>query len=193
MKLCAIKHLNATYAECLRDIGLEDEARKLAYPIAEYSTYHRICQTMAGEEISRAYAFGNDPKRHVSELITISFGRSLIISGQGDYAEASPCSIASLPQSQLEPLLVRYATCKGFQSRFDTKFWSFKQDQQTGQVESIIEDLITSQKSIVRSKYLCGADGAGSTIVRDLELPLHDMSPGGLSINLLVEADMVGY
>lgn len=44
---------------------------------------------------------------------------------------------------------------------------------------------------MVRSKYLCGADGAGSRIVRELQLPLHNMPGGGLSINLLVEADMV--
>ena len=53
------------HIECLRDIGLEYDARKVAHPIAEYSTYHRICKTMAGEEFSRAYTFGNDPKRHV--------------------------------------------------------------------------------------------------------------------------------
>lgn len=57
--------LTNTYAECLRDIGLEWDARKVAHSISEYSTYQRICKTMAGEEISRAYTFGNDPKRHV--------------------------------------------------------------------------------------------------------------------------------
>ncbi len=60
-----ILNLTNTYVECLRDIGLEDDARKVAHPIAEYSTYQRICKTMAGEEFSRAYTFGNDPKRHV--------------------------------------------------------------------------------------------------------------------------------
>ena len=112
---------------------------------------------------------------------------------QGDYAEASPCEIASLPQSRLEPILVRYATQNGFRTRFDTKLLSFTQDQETDRVESIIEDLITGHKSTVRSKYLCGADGAGSRIVRELQLPLHNFPGGGLSINLLVEADMVRF
>lgn len=112
---------------------------------------------------------------------------------QGEYAEASPCEIASLPQSRLEPILVRYATQNGFRTRFDTKLLSFTQDQETDRVESIIEDQITGQKSTVRSKYLCGADGAGSRIVRELQLPLHNLPGGGLSINLLVEADMVRY
>ena len=57
----------------------------------------------------------------------------------------------------------------------------------------MIEDLITGQKTTVRSKYLCGADGAGSRIVRELQLPLHKLPGGGLSINLLVEADMVRF
>lgn len=110
---------------------------------------------------------------------------------KGDYAEASPCVIASLPQSRLEPILVKYAAQNGFQNRFDTKLLSFEQEEQTGRIESVIEDLITKQKILVRSKYLCGADGASSRIVQDLQLPLHDLPGGGLSINLLVEADMV--
>lgn len=147
---------------------------------------------MAGEEFSRAYTFGNDPKRHVRNPpypTSVQFFSD--ISGKGDYAEASPCTIASLPQSRLEPILVRYATQNGFQSRFDTKLLSFGQDGKSGGIESMIEDLITKQRILVRSKYLCGADGAGSRIVRELQLPLHGMPGGGLSINLLIEADMV--
>ena len=53
------------YAECLRDIGLEAKAREVAFPVAEYSTYTRFCKTLAGEEVYRAYVFGNDPHRHV--------------------------------------------------------------------------------------------------------------------------------
>lgn len=87
--------------------------------------------------------------------------------------------------------MVRYAAQNGFQNRFDTKLLSFEQDEKIGRIESVIEDLITQQKILVRSKYLCGADGASSRIVRGLQLPLHNLPGGGLSINLLVEADMV--
>ena len=87
---------------------------------------------------------------------------------------------------------MRYATQNGFLSRFNTRLLSFEQDEKTGGIESLVEDLITKQKVLVRSKYLCGADGAGSRIVRKLQLLLQDMPGGGLSINLLVEADMVG-
>ena len=91
----------------------------------------------------------------------------------------------------MEPILVNYATQNGFQHRFDTELLSFEQDEKTGRLESVIEDLITKQKILVRSKYVCGADGASSRIVRDLQLPLHNLPGGGLSINLLIEADMV--
>ena len=97
-------------------------------------------------------------------------------------------TVANLPQSRLEPILVRYAAQNGFRNRFDTKLLSFEQDGKIGRIESVAEDLIAKQKILVRSKYRCGADGASSTIVRELQLPLHNLPGGGLSINLLVEA-----
>ena len=54
-----------TTKECLHDIGLEYDARKVGRSISEYLTYQRICKTMAGEELSRAYTFDNDPKSRV--------------------------------------------------------------------------------------------------------------------------------
>lgn len=68
---------------------------------------------------------------------------------------------------------------------------SFDDKGEVGPVESVVEDLLTQKKTLIRSKYLCGADGANSTVVRELQLPLHDTSNGGLAINVLVEADMV--
>lgn len=53
------------FTECLREIGLEAKAQEVAYPVSEYSTYTRFCKTLAGEEIYRAYVFGNDPHRQV--------------------------------------------------------------------------------------------------------------------------------
>ncbi|KAF2158987.1 hypothetical protein M409DRAFT_30522 [Zasmidium cellare ATCC 36951] len=163
-------YTNMAAFECLRAIGLEEDAKKVAYPISQFSTYHRICKSLAGEEIYRAYAFGNDPHRH------------------GDYSDASPCEIMSLPQRELEPILIRYATQNGFVCRFDTELAAFQQHED--HVESTIIDLVTGNQTLVRSKYLCGADGASSKVVRELDLPMNDRKGGGLSINLLVEADL---
>ena len=68
---------------------------------------------------------------------------------------------------------------------------SFTDKGDTGGVESIVEDLLTRKKTLIRSKYLCGADGATSTIARELQLPLHDTPNGNLAINVHLEADMV--
>lgn len=165
-------YTNMAAFECLRDISLEDEARRVAHPVSKFSTYHRICKSLAGEEIFRAYTFGNDPHRH------------------GDYADASPCEIMSLPQSRLEPILIRYASRNRFPVRFNTSLLGFKQLPDAGGVESTILHNSTMLKTLVRSKYLCAADGASSMIVRELELPLHELPGGGLSINLHVEADL---
>lgn len=62
----------------------------------------RWCASMAGEEYARVHAWGHDPLR------------------RGDYEAASPCATADLPQTLLEPLLVRTAAHGGFRVRFDT-------------------------------------------------------------------------
>lgn len=111
------------------------------------------------------------PKDMYAANRNLPFVQSILtISERGDYAEASPCIIASLPQSRLEPIVVRYAAQNGFQNRFDTKLLSFEQDEKIGRIESVVEDLITKQEILVRSKYLCGADGASSRIARELQL-----------------------
>jgi len=55
--------------ECLRDIGLEERALELSHTIHEYSTYNRICKSLVGDELMRAFTFGNNPNRHVGKLI----------------------------------------------------------------------------------------------------------------------------
>lgn len=157
--------------ECLRDIGLEEDCRKLSSSI-ELCLYQRLCTSMAGEEISRAFMFGNDPMRH------------------GDYVEASPCESADLTQTQLEPILLRYATQNGFRLRFDSEFITFTENEKTGMIESIVRDLGTGIDFLVRSRYLCGADGANSSIVQQLQLPLHTEPFQGLALNVFVEADL---
>ena len=58
--------------ECLRDLGIEEACRKVATPIQKVP-YHRLCTSMAGEEMSRAFAYENDPRRRVSETLAIHF------------------------------------------------------------------------------------------------------------------------
>lgn len=109
---------------------------------------------------------------------------------QGDYELASPSEPLDLPQTLLEPLLIRYATLNGFKCRWDTKFLSFVEDAKGGGVTTTLLDKVTGQTYKVHSKYLFGADGARSKIVQQLDLPLISRPGQGRAINILVEADM---
>jgi 2-polyprenyl-6-methoxyphenol hydroxylase-like FAD-dependent oxidoreductase len=83
---------------------------------------------------------------------------------------------------------MRYATTHGFKCRWDTKFVDFV--QQDDSVLVTLEDKVTRQRYHIRTKYLFGADGARSQIVRQLELPLVEKPIHGWAINVLVEADL---
>ncbi|KAH7072513.1 FAD binding domain-containing protein [Paraphoma chrysanthemicola] len=160
---------NMAALECLRDIGLEPEILKVAttHGCMEHT---RWCQSMAGEEYARIYSWGHDPQR------------------KGDYDAASPCNPVDLPQTLLEPVLVKYAEEHGFPCRFNNRFIRFSQDN--GAYVSEIQNETTRERYTVRSKYLFGCDGGRSNIVRQLDLPLIRKPGQGLAINLLVETDL---
>ena len=108
---------------------------------------------------------------------------------KGDYETASPCATVDLPQTLLEPVLVRHATWNGFTTRFDTTLLSFAEEG-SGRVSAIVRDNVSKQEYQIRTKYIFGADGGHSHVVKQLNLPL-DTKPGqGLAINVLVKADL---
>ncbi|KAI1179784.1 FAD binding domain-containing protein [Nemania sp. FL0916] len=164
---------NCATFECLRDVGLEKECRKLATP-KDLLTFYRFCTTMAGEELSRSYYGGTDPNR------------------EGEYKLKSPCAQADLPQSILEPILLRIATHGGFKLRWDYEFLGFSPDKDpdTSKIYSTVKDLISGQSLTIISNYLCGADGARSVVARELQLPFDDQPFSGLAINVFFEAEL---
>ncbi|KAL2000629.1 hypothetical protein VTN02DRAFT_2844 [Thermoascus thermophilus] len=162
---------NMAALECLRDIGLEAECNRLATK-GNNMTHTRWAHSMAGEEYARVYSWGNDPRR------------------KGDYETASPCNPVDLPQTLLEPVLLRYATMNGFKCRFDTSFIEFVDDDKTGTVTTTLQDNVSGTRYKVRSRYLFGADGARSPVLKQLGLPLNAKPGQGLAINVLVKADM---
>lgn len=162
---------NPAATECLRDIGLEPEIIRNG-TTGDHMEHTRWCHDMAGEEYARIYSWGNQPDR------------------RGEYEAATPCVHTDLPQTLLEPILVKHATVKGWKMRFDSKFVKFERDSPNSPIISTIEDILTGQTYQVKSKYLFGCDGARSNIMRQLQIPL-DKKPGqGLAINLLVEVDL---
>lgn len=163
---------NAAALECLRDIRLEEEAVKLSTP-QESMQHTRWCRSMAGEEFARIHSWGNQPER------------------KGEYEAASPCRHVDLPQTLLEPILVREATRKGWRVRFDTSFVQYeKEEGESGWYISTVRDSLSGQTYRIRSKYLFGCDGARSQIMKQLDLPLIKEPGQGMCINVLVDADL---
>jgi 2-polyprenyl-6-methoxyphenol hydroxylase-like FAD-dependent oxidoreductase len=158
-------------SECLRDIDLEDDCRKVASP-SSTMMHTRWSYSMAGEEYGRIYSWGNGPDP------------------ESKYKDASPCAPMDLPQTLLEPILVRKATMNGFICRFNTEFLSFKENSENATVDVRVKDLIFQHVYTIRCKYLFGADGARSRIIDQLGLPLIKRPGGGLAWNVLVRADL---
>jgi flavin-dependent dehydrogenase len=94
-----------------------------------------------------------------------------------------------LPQTKLEPILVRHAVLNGFTCRFDTTFLSFEREP-SGHIISRVQDNLTRKIYHIKSKYLFGADGARSQILRQLQIPLIKKPGQGLAINILVKVDL---
>ncbi|KAG4260173.1 2,4-dichlorophenol 6-monooxygenase [Fusarium proliferatum] len=110
--------------------------------------------------------------------------------GGGDYEMASPCQPADIPQTLLEPILIRHATHNKFQVRFDTVLTSFATDEKTGRIIATLKDKFSNLEYKINTKYLFGADGAQSQVVKQLDLPLERKPGQGLAINVLVKADL---
>lgn len=103
---------------------------------------------------------------------------------------ASPCRHVDLPQTLLEPILVRHALAKDWSVRFETTFIDFQRDSPIGPITSTLKDNLTGQNYTVQSKYLISCDGARSQIMKQLDLPLLKKPGQGLAINVLAEVDL---
>ena len=101
---------NQRAMEIFRDFGIEDQVLADATPHALVGDTV-FCTSIAGEEIGRILTWGTHPAR------------------EADYQQASPCLICDIPQTYLEPILVKNATARGTQSRFSTEYLSHVQDE----------------------------------------------------------------
>lgn len=144
--------VNASALECLRDLDTSLYAECLALgtrgaPIAHY----RWCETMAGTEYARVRAWG-------AERPT-------------EYERVSPCGgIMDLPQSLMEPVLLKYASGRGWSVRFDTRLSGFGVEEGGGVLASVVDE-VNGVEYRIQAKYLFGADGGRSFVARELGLP----------------------
>jgi 2,4-dichlorophenol 6-monooxygenase len=160
---------NQRTMEIFRDVGVEPEVLAEATP-HELMGDTVFCTSIAGEEIGRILTWGTHPAR------------------EGDYRLASPSLNCDIPQTYLEPILVRNATVRGTESRFSTEYVSHVQDADG--VTTTVRDRLTGTTYEIRSRYLVGADGARSAVAADIDLPLRGEMDVAGSMNITFTADL---
>ncbi|MBB5642333.1 FAD-dependent oxidoreductase [Cryobacterium roopkundense] len=160
---------NQRTMEIFRDIGIEDLVRAESTP-NELMGDTVFCTSIAGEELGRILTFGTHPARHA------------------DYELASPSLTCDIPQTYLEPILVKNATMRGTQTRFSTEYLSHVQDEEGVSVRVL--DRLTGAEFGIRAKYLIGGDGARSQVAADIDLPMEGKMDIAGSMNITFTADI---
>ncbi|KAE8146217.1 FAD binding domain-containing protein [Aspergillus avenaceus] len=163
--------------ECMRDLGIEDQALQQSVRGHSFQSM-RWSRSMIGEEYGKALGWAEHPS-----CIGNAFG-------------ITPCEYAEFSQSELEPLLVRYASHHNFNVRFFTELVSAQESgsdgAQTGYI-CTIRDNITQSTFQVRTQYLFGADGARSQVARVLDFKYISKPSGGKACNILIRADLASH
>ncbi|QFZ73551.1 phenol 2-monooxygenase [Streptomyces fagopyri] len=163
---------NQRAMEVFRDLGVETQ-------VLADATEHGLvgdtvfCTSITGEEIGRIHTWGTRPDR------------------EADYRLASPCLTVDIPQTYLEPILVRNATQRGAHTRFSSEYLSHTQDADGVTVEVL--DRLTGARYSIRAKYLIGADGARSKVAADIGLPFEGAMDIAGSMNITFKADISRY
>jgi 2,4-dichlorophenol 6-monooxygenase len=160
---------NQRAMEIFRDLGIEEQVRADATP-HELMGDTVFCTSIAGEEIGRILTWGTHPAR------------------EADYRLASPCLPVDIPQTYLEPILVRNAAARGAQLRFSTEYLGHTQDADGVTVR--VRDRLSGDTSTIRARYLIGADGARSPVADDIELPMEGAMDIAGSMNITFKADI---
>ena len=163
---------NQRAMEIFRDLGVEGQVLADATP-HELVGDTVFCTSIAGEEIGRIRTWGTHPAR------------------EADYQLASPSLICDIPQTYLEPILVKNATARGTQTRFSTEYLSHTQDADG--VDVRVRDRLPGAVYTIRAKYLIGADGARSMVAADIGLPMEGQMDIAGSMNITFKADIAAY
>ena len=163
---------NQRALEVLRDLGVEEEATKQAVPWALMGD--TVWTTsLAGDEVARLRTWGTGDERI------------------GDYLKGSPCPMLDLPQTHLEPVLVKNAAERGASFSFNTEYEGHVQDD--AGVTATCRDRLSGRQYTIRAKYLVGADGSRSRIAQELGLTLEGQLARAATAYVLFRADLSRY
>ena len=116
-------------------------------------------------------------------------GRSKVASARDRGVPAvGPEMMRRCAQNQFDPILARSVQAGAHSElRYNLKFESFVQDDDD--VTSTLHDLVSGQAIQVRSRYLVGCDGAGSTIRKALGIPFDLIKQMGFSLSAMLRID----
>ncbi|MGR6585113.1 FAD-dependent monooxygenase (plasmid) [Rhodococcus qingshengii] len=163
---------NQRAVEVLRDLGVEDEARKYATPWDQMGDT-LFTTSLAGEEIVRLQTWGTGDARH------------------GDYQSGSPCAMLDIPQPLMEPVLIKNAAERGAIISFNTEYLGHTQDADGVTVR--FRDVRSGTEFTQRARFLLGFDGARSKIADELELPFQGELARAGTAYILFNADLSKY
>lgn len=163
---------NQRAMEVLRDLGLEEEVIRAATPWEQMGDT-LFTTSLGGEEIARLRTWGTGDKR------------------KSDYVQGSPCTMLDLIQPEMESILLKHAAARGAQVSFNTEYLRHEQDAEG--VTAYMKDVLTGQEYTVRTKYLVGADGANSKVVKEIDLPIvGEMARAGTAY-VIFNTDLTKY
>lgn len=163
---------NQRAVEVLRDLGIENEARRYATPWDQMGDT-LFTTSLAGEEIVRLQTWGTGDRRY------------------GDYLNGSPCGMLDLPQPLMEPILIKNATERGAVVSFNTEYLDHTQDEDGVTVR--FRDVRTGHVFSQRARYLLGFDGARSKIAEEIGLPFEGELARAGTAYILFNADLSRY
>lgn len=142
---------NQRAVEILRDLELENEVTKYAVPWDQMGDT-LFTTSLVGPEIARLQTWGSGDLR------------------SGDYLKNSPCTMLDVPQTVMEPLLVKNAAERGAKVAFSTRYLGHTQDADGVTVRLL--NRMSDQEYSIRARYLVGADGAKSQVAEEIGLEL---------------------
>lgn len=163
---------NQRAVEVLRDLGLEEEARRFATPWDQMGDT-LFTTSLAGEEVVRLQTWGTGDPRY------------------GDYLTGSPCTMLDLPQPLMEPILIGKAAERGAVLSFDTEYLDHEQDADGVTVR--FRDNRNGHVFAQRARYLLGFDGARSVIAEQIDLPFEGELARAGTAYILFNADLTKY